>query len=609
LRGKPAFWLRLKRRLTGTDEDKTSSIILRMAMVIAFLVVGFGWVLGQSSIYQVTQGAILSHRGEKRARRSHVMTGRRGQILDRTGSGVLALTVPSPKVEFTGAPYYVDRAELGFSLAEALGLDADRVINRIMAEERYALIKRNVSDEEVATIRKLGLRGVTIGYENRRFYPMEEVLGAELGFVQDKKGNRGLEAQYDRALQGGTKRVKVLRDAHRRGLFEGGADQPWALNGNDLVLTIDSRIQIGLESELSRRVETERAVGGMAVVLDPHTFEVLAMASVPSMDPNRHGDVCAEFETKDAGADIGFNPCRNKVITYPFEPGSVAKIFTAAAAFDSGKLGPSTMVDGQGGRCRIGKHWVHDLERLDRVPIRDAIKFSSNCAMAEVGERTGMKQFVRTLRRFGFGRPTGIDLPNETAGEFKPQKAWAQTWLKTAAYGYGFRASLLQLAVGAATIANDGVRLKPRIARETRSPDGRVVERFDAGKPIRVVSRAAARKVLRTMISVVMDEDGTGVKARPIGYTAAGKTGTARMAWLASHGRGNAYMTSFVGFAPAREPRIVVAVAIIDPREDRFGGSAAGPVFAAVVTRTLETMGVAHDRSIEPESDRLADGF
>lgn len=608
MRGKPAVWHRLKRRLTGTDEHKEASVLLRMLAILSLLLIGFAWVIGQAWVYQLSQGPILSQRGDKRVKNTYVMTGRRGRIVDRTGRGLLAVTVPSPRVDFKGAPYYVDRTELGFTLAEALDLKADTVITRIIAEENHARIKRNLTDEEVATIRKLNLPGVRISNEKRRFYPMGSVFGAELGYVKDGRGNRGIEAWYDRALRGDEMVMKVLRDRRRRGLYEAGGERLWLLDGADLVLSIDSRIQLSLESELIRRVQMERAVGGMAVVLDARTFQVLAMSSVPSLNPNRYEEECGEFESRAGVTDIGFNPCRNKVISYLFEPGSIAKIFAASAAFESGRIRPSTIVDGQNGRCLIGKHWVKDLEKLEKAPVSDAIKFSSNCAMAEVGERTGLDRFVKTMRDFGFGEATGIDMPGEAVGNMKAPDNWAPTWLKTASYGYGFKASLLQLAVGTATIANDGIRLTPRVALEVRSQDGRILKRFDAGEPRRVVSTKAARMVRDAMTAVVMEEDGTGILGKPEGYTAAAKTGTARLKWLARHGREKAYMTSYVGFAPASDPRIVVAVAIIDPRENRYGGTVAGPVFASVAKQALEALGVAYNDPPKGGRMNLADG-
>jgi len=574
-----------------------------MALILAMMVVGFGWVVGQAAVYQVSQGKILSQRGERRVQGMYQTSGNRGKILDRTGRGSLAVTVPVPRVEFKGAPYFVDRTELGFALAEALGLNANEVIAKIIAEEHHALIKRNVTAEEAATVKQLGFPGIRIAYERRRFYPMGNVFGAEIGFVKDGRGNRGIEAQYDSLLKGNGLKWRVLRDSRKRRLYDSGAGRSWTLDGADLLLTIDARIQLALDSELSTRVDYERAVGGMAVVLDPHSFEVLAMSSIPSLDPNRYEEECGRYEKKGAKTDIGYNPCRNKVISYMFEPGSIAKIFSAAAAFDCGRLTPGSIVDGGNGRCKVGEHWISDLHRLERVPVFDAIKYSSNCAMAQVGKVVGAEILADTLRKFGFEGLTGIDLPGDCKGSLTKHRHWAETWAQAAAYGYGFKASLLQLAVATATIANNGMRLNPRLGLEARTPAGNVVERFESGEPVRSVSERAARMVKGAMTAVVMSEDGTGRRAKPVGYTAAGKTGTARLKWLGKHGRDKAYMTSFVGYAPASDPRIVVAVAIIDPREDKFGGSAAGPVFARVVEKALTLLGVEQD---DPQETREA---
>lgn len=583
------FWLALKRRIAGTDDHWQASLLVRMAFVVVAILVLFGIVIGQASVYQISQEDVLAKRGLRRVTDQYPLSGRRGNILDRSGERLLAVTVPVPSVAFIGAPYYADRTETAFALAEALSLDGEDVLRKILAEERFAMIKRHVSDHERGIIERLALPGVKVIEEERRSYPMGMLFGSAIGYVgKDSIGMSGVELQYEDVLRPSEQSINVYRDHKRRGLYQEGLGEPWLLDGTNLVLTIDARIQMALESELMRRVEEERARGAMAVVLDVRTFDVLAMVSVPSLDPNAFESACGPT----GAVDDGSNPCRNKVVQYTYEPGSIGKMLTVAAAYDSGKVKPTDRVDGHMGHCSIGKFQVTDVKKVGVVSVRDAIKYSSNCATKEVALRIGDEVLRDALARFGIGQGTGIDLPGEARGSLRSLNQWNSALLQTAAYGYGYSATLLELAVGAATIANDGLRLTPRVALETRNAAGALVQRFERPQPVRVVSVEAARMAKDALTAVVMDADGTGTRARPEGYSAAGKTGTARVNVAHQGYAMERYITSFVGMAPADDPRVVVAISVIDPRENRYGGTVSGPVFRAVVEKVLPMLGV-----------------
>jgi cell division protein FtsI/penicillin-binding protein 2 len=267
-------------------------------------------------------------------------------------------------------------------------------------------------------------------------------------------------------------------------------------------------------------------------------------------------------------------------------------MMAAAAAFDSGKVRLTDHVNGQGGTCLVGTFTVTDVKKVGVVTVLEAIKYSSNCAMKEVALRTGVDKLHETLRKFGIGQGTGVDLPAEARGVLRPAKDWASTTLQTAGYGYGYSLSLLEIAGAAQTIANDGVRMVPRIAFEVRSAGGETLTRFEPRPAMRVVSVEAARDVRKCLTAVVMDPDGTGTRARPNGYSAAGKTGTARANVAGKGYVHERFLTSFVGFAPAEDPSIVIAITVIDPKVNRFGGTVSGPVFRAVVEQTLPLRGI-----------------
>lgn len=592
--------MRLSRRIRGQESADDGAVLIRMAFVLAFVLAGFGWVVAQASVYQLSEDATLASRSDQQLRGNFAMEGRRGDILDRTGHRRMAVSVPSPAVAFFGAPYWVDRSELAYTLAEILDLDPEELARRIIPEDKYAMLKKDISEDEVELLGRMDLPGVRVVFLDRRSYPAGGLAGSLLGFVgRSGQGMAGVEAHYDSLMRGAKRVMNVIRDSARRGFYDDGMVEPWTLDGGNLVLTIDQQIQLALDSELLARVQSEQAVGGMAVVLDARTFEVLAMSSVPLLDPNAFEDVCGKADQVDDGS----SPCRNKVISYVYEPGSVGKIITAAAAFDSGKMTPSTPADGYMGSCSIGKFTIRDVHRMGLGTIRDAIKFSSNCAMKDVALKVGIEKMRAILEKFGIGGGTGVDLPAEARGTLAPSVNWGTTQLATTGYGYGYSTTLIQLASVVATIVNDGVRLKPRVVREVRNDNDEVVKRFDASEGIRVISPEAARMVRETMEAVIMDKDGTAAKAKPNGYSAAGKTGTARANTAGQGYSTERWFCSFVGYAPAEAPRVVVAITVIDPKVNKFGGTVAAPVFKNVIERILPVLGVLPEVDVKALRD------
>ena len=565
--------------------------------IVAFLVtLCFCHAIAQIVYYNITESPNLSELVNKRMAGTSVIEGRRGKILDRTGKGVLAVTVSKPSVAFYGAPFGADRGVIASTVASLLGLDADQLFARIASEDTFALIKRNISPEQKAALEMLDLPGIKIIYEDARYYPLGEIGSVVIGSTLDNSGIRGVEATYDHFLRQRRMKLHVLRDHKRRGILKHPIDD-LAVDGYDLVIAIDPQIQALLHAEIEAKVHSERAIGGMGVVLDPNTFEVLAMASLPAMDANKGQSECKEAEAQGAILDDGSNPCKNKVVSFVFEPGSLGKILTLIAGIETGKITLQTLVDGQMGVCRLGKFTVTDVKRVGVVPVIDAFKYSSNCAMSEVGKMLGPETMYEMFSNLGLGKKTGIDLPFEASGVLSPPTKWGTIGAQAASYGYGYSVTQIQIARIVAAVVNNGRMLVPRVGLEVRDKDGSTIWRNPVSEPVQVFSKKTAQEVKKAMWAVVMEEGGTGWKARPDGYTAGGKTGTARLnTRLHKKSRQVAHILSFAGFAPFHNPRIVVVISIINPKVHHLAGEVAGPVFKAVVEGALPLLGVEKDR-------------
>lgn len=585
-------WEKTVRAVTGKADRIERRPLFRMAIVLAGLILVLVAALAQAWRYQGSASGLLSQKARRQTSGTASISGNRGSIYDSSGKRLLAVTVRKTSVVSTGNSWPDDWVEIASAFSPILDMSEADIFAKLWSARTNAVeIKKDISQIEEHSILRLNLPGIVLTTSESRYYPLEKIMGSVLGFVRpDEKiagvmsGRLGVEGSYNEILTPSKTSFPVSRDKDSRLYYEGALGDPWNLDGASLDLTIDARLQIVVDSALAAAVRDEQAIGGMAVVLDPATFDVLAMSSYPFLDPNRYSEQCAVS----TGMDDGSNPCRNKVLGYAFEPGSVAKILALASILESSeKLGLKTEVDGHNGRCRVGDQIVTDLHPVGEVTLRDAVKFSSNCAMAD-GVKRIQPAFMREVyAKLGVGSAAGVDLPGENPGSSRPD--WTPVDAQAASYGYGFTTTLMNMAVAFATIVNDGVRLQPHVVSRIRMPDGSV-KSPDSAPPFRAVSSRAARAARQAMYTVVMDDEGTGHRARPRGYTAAGKTGTARIARKKDQPKG--YHCSFAGFAPATAPKVVIAVTLIDPKKNVHGGSSAAPLFARMVERLLPLLGV-----------------
>lgn len=556
--------------------------ILLVGAIFAMALVAIG---GKALLLQVYQGSWLSRKASDQVEDSLKAVGKRGTIFDRRGH---ALAVSIDVTSIAVRPARVEAPESAAqNIARLLKRKPQEIRQRLASRKPFVWIKRQATPKEAEAVRQLRIPGIEFVSETSRFYPNRALAAHVLGFTgMDGKGLEGVEFFYDRHLRGADTSVKVLRDAHGND-FKSESPTEMDASGKNVVLTLDQSIQFTTETHLAEAVEKNKAKSGMALVMAPRTGEILALAIAPAFNPNA-------FDSAKKAL------WRNRAVTDPFEPGSTLKVFSAAAALEFAHLSPKTTFHCENGAYRIGKNTVHDVHRYGLLTLQDIIKYSSNIGAVKISERVGPDKLHHTLRLFGFGQKTGIDSPAETPGLLMHHKHW--TGIDTAAisFGHGVSVSAVQLITAFSAIANDGVLMRPRIVEAITDQQGQILQQFAPEEVRRVVSRqtaAALKEILRTVVL----PGGTGVHAALEGYSACGKTGTARKIDETGAYSNDRHVASFIGFAPAEDPQIAVLVVIDEPKTQVYGGAVAAPVFKKIAQTTLNYLNVPP----RPATERL----
>jgi cell division protein FtsI (penicillin-binding protein 3) len=551
-------------------------------LLFGLVMLGLAFLVGRRAFQlQVREAAQLRDWAENNYLREIEIAPRRGRILDRKGHE-LATTADLDSV-------YCNPRQLAYvpdgshKLAKALHLDS-RELDKSLAgkkEQYFAWVKRRVTPDESAAVAALELPGVGMRKEPRRVYPNGALAATVVGHAGlDGKGLEGVELGFEKALHGTGMEVVGVHDRLGRDLLVDGTIDSSSSAGKDLVLSLDRYLTFETERILAETVQKHNAKAGMSVMLDPRTGEVLAMASVPTYNPNDPSDAAKR------GA-------RNRAISDTFEPGSTLKTFTFAAALDAGKVKPEDRIDCQMGQLIVGKFHIRDDHPKGVLSAAEVLKYSSNIGTVKVARRIGKEGLWNALDRFGFGQPTYLGLPGERRGILRPVSRWGEIEFATHAFGQGMTVTPVQLAAGFAAIAAYGMYHPPRLALHYIGTDGQPepVERpAEARGERRVMSESAARTLLAIMQGVT--EDGTAKAAAIPGYPVAGKTGTAQKV---TNGRydPSKYLGSFVGIVPADDPRLVIAVMIDEPQGIHYGGVVAAPAFKAIAETALRYLGVA----------------
>jgi cell division protein FtsI (penicillin-binding protein 3) len=556
----------------------------RVVVVAALLSLCFALLFARAVDLAVLRGPEFTRQAAGQHRREVALVPHRGEIVDRRGE-LLALSLNVPSV-------YVRPRQLGAEprrvaeVARALRVPVARVQNQL-GTSPFVWLKRQALPRELAAVLQLGVPGVGHFEEPRRIYPHGQLGAQVLGFVgTDAQGLAGLERRFDSEIRGQAVRIAVDRDARGREFLRTAvADAP--TQGSRVELTLDAEIQAMTERELAAGVAAAKATGGAAIVLDPSTGELLALANHPTFNPN---------DRTDWGNPRHKDRIRNRALSDPYEPGSTFKAILAASALEQGVIKPTERLFCENGAWRLGKWTIHDSHPHGWLSFAEVVQFSSNIGAAKVGDRLGRERYSAWLRKFGFGQRTGVELPDESPGILRDGKDWARIDLATHSFGQGISVTPLQMAAAYAAIANRGRLMRPFVVRRITAPSGEVVVEHEPQVVRDVFSPRTAQMTTELLRRVVEEKGGTGARARLDEFTVAGKTGTAQKVDPRTRGYSKKRIGSFVGFVPADRPRAVILVLIDEPTTSAYGGVVAAPVFRNIAVDVMQALRVTPER-------------
>ncbi len=574
-------------------QERKKGIRARIVVVEVFFF-SFILLLGANAVkIQILDSNDLARKAENEYTGTVRIQGKRGEILDRNmnrlGTTIDALSVAA------SAKKIENPAKDARAIASVLKIDPVKLRKRLSSRRSFVPIKRKISPAEARELKALDIKGLIFQNDVIRFYPNRTLAGQVIGFTgSDAKGLEGLEYGYDSVLQGQRTRLTVTKDATGRQLDPEKRLQE-RFSGGSLVLTIDRNIQYLSETALEDVVSRFRARSGMAVVMRPKTGEILAMALYPEFNPNAFSEFTRES-------------WRNRVVTDPFEPGSVMKVFVAASAMDKGYCTSKSIFFCENGAYKVGSKVIHDTHESGWLTLGQILKYSSNIGMVKITETTGKQALYDSLTGFGFGRKTGLGSPGESSGTLSSPGKWSTIDTSAITFGQGMSVTALQLAVGFSAIANDGVLMRPLLVQKTLLNTGETDQEFKPQVQRRVISKHTARTVRKMMRSVV-SEGGTGFSAALEGYSVCGKTGTAQK--VAKGGGGYSkylYTAAFAGFAPEVNPELVVVVVVDEPRKSHYGSVVAAPAFKSILAESFHYLNIPPDLEQEQIVARVSDG-
>ncbi|MEO7242598.1 MAG: penicillin-binding protein 2 [Variovorax sp.] len=553
--------------------------IWRSKFIMAAIALGSLVLAGRAAYVQVIGNDFYRRQGEVRFARTLELPASRGRILDRNGL-ILASSVPVPSV--WAIPEDVDSSDAAVAgklkqLAKLLGMTQTDLDKKLQDDGRtFVWVARQIDVEVGKKIAALDIKGIYQRREYKREYPEGEPSAHVVGFTNvEDHGQEGIELAFDRELAGKPGSRRVIKDRLGR-IVEDMGDQVPPLDGKDIQLSIDSRVQFFAYQKLRDAVRTNKAKAGSVVVLDSITGEVLALANYPSYTPG-------DRETL-KGANL-----RNRALTDTFEPGSTMKPVTVAMALQAGRVKPQTLIDTSPGRFQIGGFTIKDTHNYGTLTVEGVIQKSSNVGALKIAQKMTPHEMWDTYTALGYGQKPQLRFPGVVPGVVRPWKSWRPVEQATMAYGYGLSASLFQMAHSYTAFAHDGQIIPATLQKSA-----------DMAVGVKVFSPENARAI-RKMLELAAGPGGTGQLAQTVGYSVGGKSGTAHKQVGRGYAR-NKYRAWFTGMAPIEKPRIIVAVMVDEPSAGQyFGGLVAAPVFSDVVQHTLRMMGVAPDLAVKPQ--------
>ncbi len=544
---------------------------IRIIMIGSVFGMLFLTVVGRAFYLQILQHENLVKKADKQHQHRVDLTPARGSILDSNGT-TLAESIHMDSC-YAEPRRIKDVDGTAGVLAPILGIPKGELVAKLSVNKSFIWVERWLAPDVAARVRNMRLPGIGFAPESKRFYPNMEIAAHVVGFTgHDPNGLEGIELKYDSTILGNTGYMITERDALGRNITVKNTVIKDSSPGKSVVLTLDKTIQFIAEKELAKAVTESNAKSGMALVMESDTGRVLAMANYPTFNPNAY-------------SRYSLSQLRNHVVADSFEPGSTFKVFTIAAAIDSGKIKSTDLYNCENGTYRVADRIIHDDHPQSRLSVSEIIKYSSNIGSAKIAIRMGEDTLSSYLRNFGFGSRTGIDLPGESPGNLK--KHWYGIDLATISFGQGVSLSTVQLVSALSAIANGGNLMRPYLVEQILDDSGAVTQKFEPQVVRRVISPETAHKITK-MMETVTGEGGTGTKAALDGYRVAGKTGTAQKVDPVTRTYSpTKRIGSFVGFVPADKPKLTIAVVIDEPQGVKYGGVVAAPAFRVIAQNSL----------------------
>lgn len=574
-------------------EDREKWARIRIVLISGFFGLLFFTAVGRAFYLQIIKHEDLIKRAEKQHQRIVSLTPARGTIMDRNGTP-LAVSVEMESC-YAEARNIEDKEGTASVLAQMLALPQQEILKKLNSGKNFAWIARRLTPEVAIRVKNMKLRGIGFAKENKRFYPNLEVAAHVLGFTgKDPNGLEGIELKYDSTILGNTGYMITEKDNIGREITVKNTVIKNSSPGKNLILTLDKYIQFITERELSKAVKDSGAKSGITIVMETDTGKILALANVPTFNPN-------------SVADYSTTQLRNRSVADSFEPGSTFKTFLVAAAIEEKIVRPGDMFNCENGVYHLADRTIHDTHSFAALSVSDILKHSSNIGAAKIGMKLGNDRLFSYLKAFGFGSRTGIDLPGESPGNLRDNKRWYGVDLATISFGQGVSTSAIQLTAAMSAVANGGNLMKPYLVERILDDNGQDIKKIEPTLVRRVISPETSQKMAH-ILETVTKAGGTGTSAAVEGFRVAGKTGTAQKVDPLTHRYGAKRTASFIGFIPAEKPKLTIMVVIDEPKTSQYGGVVAAPAFREIAANSLAYLKISplKDQKNKPKTTAVA---